>query len=254
MNKKLFQFNLLVTIFLITSFTSQVLSGGEIDTTEPMIPYADFSNSDVTLDGMPSEPGLEQITIDLTSGAEMIVSWRHNSDTLHVVLSSTYTGWLGVGWFNSVPQSTTGRSVMVDANMVVGYDNNGMYIEDGTGSRDGPDIDETNNTVDYFVDKASPGAILEFLFPLASTDPVDQPLSEKAFGYFIFASSDSPTLASGHLSREQAIYIEKVYIESSAKEGYQSSPNADFGSFSFIILPLLILTSFKFMKRLKESN
>lgn len=233
---------LIVTLFLALMMLSSVhvSAYGTSTAKDVVLPYVNFNNSDVTLDGKvdSGETGFTTFTIDFTTAKTITVNFRQNGDTMHVVMTSENPGWLAIGWHNAKPASTTGSGPMVGANIVIGGNN---QSRDDTGAAGSHQADATNNIISSFSSVSSSGAAFEFLFPLASTDSVDQPLTAKAWGYFIFAEGLNSNIDNGHGGSDQSFYLPSVYIQSSAGEAYKSPSgggSAPFADPAIIVLAL----------------
>ncbi len=232
------------------SFSGNVSAYGTLSTSDILLPYSDFTTGDVTFDGKADETGLFKFDITFTNDYTIHVAFRHNGENIHAVLTTNNAGWLALGWDNKTPASTTGAGPMVDANIVIGGNN---MSRDDTGSYATHSADATNNNIKSYSTVTSSGASFEFLFPLASSDAVDQPLAVENWGYFIVATGISADVDNGHSGGEQAMYIKDVYIESSAKEGYKkkSGGSAPFADPAIIALSLGLVAVLATIKRKK---
>ena len=227
----------LLMAMIMLSFSGNVSAYGSTTAKDVVLPYADFTNSDVTMDGKADESGFTTVTIDFTTAKSITVAFRHNADTIHVVMTSENPGWLALGWHNSKPSSTTGAGPMVDANIIIG----GTTVRDDTGAYATHSADATNNIINSTASVTSSGATFEFLFPLASSDSVDQPLTVKEWGYFIVASGLSGNVDNGHGGADESYYLPNVYIQSSAGEAYKGPSgggSAPFADPAIIVLAL----------------
>ena len=222
---------------IMLSLSGHASAYGTLSTTDILLPYVNFTTSDVTLDGKADETGFFKFKITFTAGFDIDIALRHNGENIHAVLTSSNPGWLALGWHNVTPASTTGAGPMVDANIVIGGNN---MARDDTGAYATHSADSVNNIVSYNSSVTSSGASFEFLFPLASSDQVDQPLSVKNYGYFIAATGISSDVDNNHDGEQQSIYIKDVYVESSEKEGYQkkSGGSTPFADPAIIVLAL----------------
>ena len=241
---------LLMLFFSTTTFIAQ--SSGTLDNNKVYIPYVDFQNGDVTVDGQASEQGFFSFTITVKDGKLIHVHWRHNADTLHVVLNTDGTGWVAAGWTDATPSATTGANVMLNMNIITGSSDG---VRDDTGGAGTHQADEVNNIIESEATTGDSGTDFEFLFPMVSTDAVDPPLVAKAYAYFIFAAGVNVDLDSAHASSSQAMYVPNVYIESADKEGYKAPPSAPFGDIATILLALTFLpVSLKLKNKLSKKE
>lgn len=212
------------------------------------IPYVNFNVKDINYNGKADENGFFTFSITTASGIVINVAWRQNGVDLHAVLTTTNPGWVALGWHNSTPASTSGSGPMIGANIIIGGN---KIARDDTGAAGTHSADTVDNIINYSSTVTSKGAAFEFTFPLASPDPVDQALTVKSWGYFIFATGTSATnLAAGHDGSLQAMYVPNVYIESSAKEGYKSpSKSSPFADPAIIVISIGLLAIITKVKR-----
>ena len=247
--KKITNIGIITFMVLAVISFSALASGSGLSTDQIMLSYVDFNASDVTLDGKADETGFFTFTITTNNGKVINVAFRQNGEDMHVVLTSTNQGWLAIGWHNSKPSSTSGAGPMVDANIITGGNN---VARDDTGSYATHSADTTNNIINYTSTVDSSGAKFEFLFPLASTDSVDQPLKVKDYGYFIFAAGISADIEDAHSGSQQAWYVPNVYIQSSDKEAYvkpSGGGSAPFADPTIILASLAVVAVFTKLKK-----
>lgn len=235
-------------VLSILAFSSMAGNAGTVDKTKIMIPYVNFTASSVKMNGIADESGFYTFTITMASGQTETVAWRQNGVDLHVVLTSNNPGWIAVGWHNKAPASDTGAGPMVGANIITA--GNGISRQDtGSYANHGPVA--VDHIIANFSSISSSGAKFEFLFPLAGNSSYDQPLTAKSFGYFIFALGTSTNINLGHDGSEGAMYIPKVYIQSSALESYPSSGSTPFASPAVILIALGLVGVIATKKRRK---
>ena len=248
MNKKFLTGMILVMMLPIFSSSNNALAAGKISESDILLPYVNFNTTDVTLDGAANEADFFTFTITTSNNKEINVAFRHNGETIHAVLTSNNAGWVAMGWHNAKPASETGAGPMVDANIIIGGSNT---ARDDTGVYGNHNADTTNNLFNYSSTVTSSGAKFEFLFPLASSDPKDQPLEVKNYGYFIFATGVSANVADAHDGELQSRYVPGVYIESSDKEGFQktSGGSAPFADPIFIVASLAVVAIITKLKK-----
>lgn len=253
MVKKINGIVLFIFIFSILTLTDQANSSGKISIQEIYIPYEDFTTSDVQMDGKTDEGNFFNFTISLDSGDVLNIYWRHNADNLHAVLKSEINAWLALGWHNDTPSSTSGAGVMNKANILIGS-NAGQ--RDDTGVTGNHNADTTqDNYVAKFGNFDGTYTTFEFLFPLSSSDPVDNPLTIGKYGYFIFAVGSSPDIELIHSGGSTgAEYVPNVYIETNSKEGYVAPASAPFADLNTILLALTIPSIIVFRKRNNIKN
>lgn len=246
--KKTFVFGIISLIVLSLMTCPGYAVSDPVSKNKIYIPYVNFNLSNITYDGKADENGFFTFSISTLSGKIINVAFRQNGIDLHVVLSTPNQGWLAIGWQNKTPSSIYGAGPMVGANIVIGGNNT---ARDDTGAYAAHNPDKINNIINYSSTINNRGARFEFTFPLASPDPVDQRLSIKSVGFFIFATGISPDLNAGHGGSEQAMYLPNVYIESSKKEGYQNSlaNSTSFASTLLVIFSLGILAILVKLKR-----
>ena len=249
--KKILVFGILGFMILSMMAYSGYVSAGSVSKDKVYIPYVNFDLKDITYDGKADESGFFTFSITTNNGKIIDVAWRQNGVDLHVVLTSTNPGWLAVGWQNKTPSSTTGAGPMVDANIITGGNN---VSRDDTGSYGAHDADTTNNIINSFSVANSTGAKFEFTFPLQSPDPVDQALTAKSWGYFIFATGTSANIDDGHGGTQQAWYLPNVYIESSSQEGYKAPSGGGSTPFSSPAVILISLSFIAIFTKLKRKN
>lgn len=236
----------LITFSVLAFTTLQTNSSGKTSTDRIYIPYQPFKSSDVKTDGLVDEPGFFNFTISLDDGNVLFVWWRQNGTLLHVVMQCQVDAWLAVGWLNSTPSSTLGVSIINHANILIGSNNS---VRDDTGYAGGLSTDTTNNFISSIAFYKQNNTNFEFLFPLASTDPVDQPLSVGGYGYFTFAVGINSNPDSGHDGSTGAMYIPNVYLETSKKEGYIGNSTAPFGDTMIILVSITIFSVIKKFKK-----
>jgi hypothetical protein len=225
---------------VLISMTSGVFASGSVDNEKPMIPYVSFKDTDISFDGKPNETGFTTFIITTTSSSKINIAWRQNGEYLHVVASSPNQNWIAVGWYNKVPASVTGAGIMNGANIIMGSNET---VRDDTGKTGTHNADSKNDIINSKAIVDSNGVSFEFLFPLSSSDDVDEPLTVKSYGYFIFALGESTNVDDGHAGNLDAFYLAGVYIESSDKEGYVAPPSAPFADYIIILFSLGFLVS-----------
>jgi len=132
----------------------------------------------------------------------MDVYWQHDGSSMWIGLVSRGTGWVSIGFG---PEGTG----MDGANIIIGYvaDSSGQVVltdQIGVGFDHFLDVDRGGS--DDIVQKAGtqPGSqtILEFVYPLSTSDPNDSPLRPgSAYGFMLAyeSSSDDPvTIHTAH--------------------------------------------------------
>ena len=131
------------------------------------IPYQEKPN--VKIDGVIQDGEYPASYQDLETGMEAF--WVHDDQYIYVGLKSPGTGWVGIGF---------GSSLMSGANIIIGYvdDQTGeVHISDETGKGHRHSSDESlggqNNIVSYAGSQQNNSTIIEFLFPLKSSDSLD---------------------------------------------------------------------------------
>ncbi len=134
------------------------------------IPFAKKVN--VTVDGLIKDNEYPYQYSDPKNG--MKISWVHDSKYVYVGVDAPGTGWVGVGF---------GSSSMNKANIIIGYvdDKTAEVIisdETGKGFTHKPDTElgGSNDIVDFAGTQSNGHTIIEFVFPLRSSDKLDPPI------------------------------------------------------------------------------
>lgn len=247
-NKNLYFSIGLIFLCIVSTTTFQGSTSGKTSVNNVLIPYVNFSSADCNINGLADEYGFFNFIISLDSGIAIQVWWRHNSDDLHVILQVQTNIWLAIGWLNSTPKSSTGASVIDHANILIGSNNS---IQDDTGYLSALKTDSKNNFISSIAFYNGSDTNFEFLFPLQSNDPLDQSLTMKGYGFFIFAVGLNANVNDGHGGSERAMYIPNVYIESQQKEGYIKPVSAPFIDSASVFIALTLFSSFLLIRRKK---
>lgn len=163
---------------------------------ELTIPYNDTSG--IVVDGLISDGEYaEMVTISAGVDKEIIVHWQYDNDTIAVALDSMSKGWLSMGFGSS----------MTNANMIFGGVNaTGSYCYDTDG---GPglsiDLDTnkggTDDIIACMANENDTSTILEFQFPMSTSDSLDENITigtQIGTFYAYHDTSDAIEYHSGH--------------------------------------------------------
>lgn len=151
----------------------------------------------------------------------MTVYFEQDGTNMYIALVSNSTGWLGIGFGST-------NAIMDGANIIIGYveDSSGALVlndEFGQG-RDHPSDISLGGTDDIAAKagtQSSGRTIIEFKFPLATSDTYDYNLAQgSTYGFFLAYNKDMDDLTSFHDAFSETI---SLFIESP-----KPLPTADF--------------------------
>lgn len=247
MNPK-FNFVQILLIIVVLLSPMAVLGHKTVNTDQPMLPYVNFSTNDITYDGQHNESGFKQIIITTQYDTVITTYWRQNGNDLHIVLDANAFRWVALGWSTSKPAVTDGVSVLNNMNIILATNET---VKQYTGTSSGLVLDKASNVEKSTVQIDQFGIYSEFLYSLKDNNTAGQILTPKTFNYFIFVVGESYTVNTTITDFGNIFYLPAVYVESSAKEGYQAN-NASFGSLGMVLLSFIVFSfAIKYKRKLK---
>jgi hypothetical protein len=122
------------------------------------------------IDGLVEKEEYSNLVYDASTGIS--VGWTNNEDSIYIALISPGKGWVSIG--------IDPNSAMRDANFIIGYYDEGVYISDEYGTSNfvhNPDknLGGTDDILEY-AGSETDQTVLEFRLPLDSGDNYDKSL------------------------------------------------------------------------------
>ena len=227
---------------LFVSVPHQVQAKGSVSTENVFIPFSFYQTGNFSLDTKTNKPDLFNFNVTTSDGSTIWISWRHNLNTVDVIMSSNQTGYIAVAWNPYASLSSSLTDFLGNSNVIVGSNNT---VRDYTGY-----FNQTYSSIDKVVNSTmitdNQGIRMEFLYNITGSL-----IQISIFTHMIFATGSINNLDSNFNTNTTAVYVPSVYVGTWMDTGYpnwllstsKASPFADLYTilFAMAILPAIQL-------------